>query len=139
MNVTEKVDIALGQKGPTQDRLELIGLGNLLEELKPYTILEIGVAGGGSINIWKEFAHPDALILGVDINPYVETIKFQHANQKFVPIKGDTRDEDTVLKVKKELGIREVDFLFIDGSHAELLVRNDFERFAPLVKRGGMQ
>lgn len=45
------------------------------KHLKPYTkepinILEIGIRGGGSIKIWKEYFHPDSNVYGGDIEPF---------------------------------------------------------------------
>ena len=36
---------------------------------QPITMLEIGVAQGGSLEIWRDFFGPKATIYGVDINP----------------------------------------------------------------------
>ena len=33
------------------------------------TVLEIGVAGGGSLEIWRKYFGPKAKIVGLDINP----------------------------------------------------------------------
>lgn len=36
----------------------------------PINILEIGIRGGGSIKIWKEYFHPDSNVYGGDIMPF---------------------------------------------------------------------
>jgi cephalosporin hydroxylase len=36
---------------------------------RPVTMLEIGVAGGGSLAMWREYLGPQARIIGLDINP----------------------------------------------------------------------
>src|SRR6185436_388571 len=33
------------------------------------TVLEVGVAGGGSLEIWRSYFGPKARIVGMDINP----------------------------------------------------------------------
>jgi 23S rRNA U2552 (ribose-2'-O)-methylase RlmE/FtsJ len=38
----------------------------------PVNILEIGIRGGGSIKIWKEYFHPDSNVYGGDISPFNE-------------------------------------------------------------------
>jgi len=35
-------------------------------------ILEIGVFGGGSLAMWKEYFGPSAQVLGLDINPELD-------------------------------------------------------------------
>ena len=34
----------------------------------PINILEIGIRGGGSIKIWKEYFHPDSNVYGGEYN-----------------------------------------------------------------------
>src|SRR5688572_15994126 len=34
-----------------------------------FKFLEIGVFGGGSLDMWREYFGPDAKIFGVDVNP----------------------------------------------------------------------
>lgn len=36
----------------------------------PINILEIGIRGGGSVKIWKEYFHPDSNVYGGDIAPF---------------------------------------------------------------------
>lgn len=36
----------------------------------PINILEIGIRGGGSIKIWKEYFHPDSNVYGGDIDSF---------------------------------------------------------------------
>jgi predicted O-methyltransferase YrrM len=41
-------------------------------------------------------------------------------------------------EVRKLLGKRKVDFLFLDGSHMYEDVKRDFEIYAPMVRQGGL-
>ena len=47
---------------------------------KKITILEIGIAKGGSLRMWKNYFSSDSKIVGIDINP--ECKKFEKDNIK---------------------------------------------------------
>ena len=36
---------------------------------RPITMMEIGVHGGGSLQMWHDYFHPESRIVGIDINP----------------------------------------------------------------------
>lgn len=64
------------QGGYCTDKYQLGYYDHFYEkQFKPYTkfpinILEIGIRGGGSIKIWKEYFHPDSEVYGGDIEPF---------------------------------------------------------------------
>lgn len=122
----------------SQNYYEVSRLCERLDKLKPKVILEIGVEYGGTMAIWSEFADDDALYVGVDIDVHILRNKFQNRNQTFKLIIGNTLLDKTYDKVKEALAGREVDFLFIDGGHHYEEVKNDYERFSPLVRKGGI-
>lgn len=122
----------------SQNYYEVSRLCERLNKLKPKVIVEIGVEYGGTLAIWSEFATDDALYIGVDIDVNVLKNKFQNRNQTIKFIIGDTRLDKTFDKVKDALAGREIDFLFIDGGHHYDEVKNDFQRFSPLVRKGGI-
>ena len=121
----------------TQNYYEVAQLCEKIKTIKPKTILEIGVEKGGSMNLWLHFADPDALYVGVD-NAMQFVINRDSGNQikKFVEI--DSLNVTALDKVKEALEGGEVDFLFIDGGHEEATVRSDFQKFSPLVRKGGI-
>ncbi len=122
----------------SQNYYEVSRLCERLNTLKPKVILEIGVEYGGTMAIWSEFAADDALYVGVDIDVHILKNKFKSKNQTFKFIIGDTRLDKTFDKVKEALAGREIDFLFIDGGHHYDEVKNDYDRFSPLVRKGGI-
>jgi 23S rRNA U2552 (ribose-2'-O)-methylase RlmE/FtsJ len=44
-------------------------------DLPSVVILEIGVANGGSIEMWKNYFGPNAKIFGIDINPNCKNLE----------------------------------------------------------------
>ena len=134
---------------PIQIKWEVKKLLEILARIKPRCILEIGTARGGTLFSWTRVASDDALIISVDLPggpfgggyPILKGLTykfFARGNQKIVLIRGDSHDIKTLEKVKKILGDKKLDFLFIDGDHSYEGVKRDFEMYAPLVREGGI-
>ena len=50
------------------------------------SVLEIGVADGGSLEIWRRYFGPKARIVGLDINPGCKAFEFaRHPNLSWYP------------------------------------------------------
>lgn len=121
----------------TQNWYEAARLCERIKKLRPKTILEIGVEKGGSMNLWLSFSAQDALFVGVDsAMQFLIDREHGECRKKFIEI--DSKKPEVLDKVKEALEGREVDFLFIDGGHDEPTVRNDYRKFAPLVREGGI-
>ena len=134
---------------PMQVRWEIERLLNVLGELRPRYVLEIGTARGGTLFLWTRVASNDALIISVDLPggpfgggyPLLKGLAykfFARNNQKIVLIRGNSHSEDTLIKVKRLLSGRKLDFLFIDGDHTYEGVKKDFEMYSSLVKKNGI-
>lgn len=78
---------------------------------KPVVMLEIGVMGGGSIQMWKEFLGPDAKIIGIDINPDCKTHEGENI-EVFIGSQDDPQLIDAVFKKYPN-----IDIVLDDGSH----------------------
>lgn len=119
---------------------------------KRLRIIEIGVFRGRSASALCE--KTNGIVVGVDhfrgsgvlaTTSYNEDVESQARNNlskyidggRFKLIVGDSHDEATVKKVRKELG-GEADMLFIDGDHSYKGVLRDIELFSPLVSPGGL-
>lgn len=102
---------------------------------KPATVLEIGVDRGGTLARWASVATSDAVLVGVDREPPRHVPHL--ATQRVHLIRGDSHDPSTEAAVRSALSGRSVDLLFIDGDHSAGGVRDDLERYAPLVRPGG--
>lgn len=94
--------------------------------------LEIGVSHGGSLQIWRKYFGPDAMIVGVDIDP--RCAKVDDANLR-VRI-GSQSDEHFMRDVVEEMG--GIDIVLDDGSHIAKHQRASFDCLFPLLSEGGM-
>jgi|TARA_B100001079_G_scaffold15255_1_gene12269 cephalosporin hydroxylase len=75
------------------------------------TILEIGIAKGGSLRMWKNYFSSDSKIVGIDINP--ECKKFEKDNIKTYI--GNQADVNFLGSVIKDIG--KPDIIIDDGGH----------------------
>ena len=63
---------------------------------------------------------------------------FARDKQDLVLLREDSHSDKTLEKAKKILNGKNIDFLFIDGDHSYEGVKEDFEMYGPLVKKGGI-
>ena len=94
-------------------------------------ILEIGVKGGNSLRLWKNY-FKNAKVYGLDINP--ECIK-NNENRIKVFI-GSQNDAVVLKKMVDEVG--NIDIIIDDGSHINELTIFSFEFLFPFLKKGGI-
>jgi Methyltransferase domain len=80
---------------------------------RPIRMLEIGVFRGGSLRMWKEFFHPDSVIVGIDIDRNCR--QYEIAEQKIHVRIGSQADPDFLAAVNDEFG--PFDIILDDGSH----------------------
>src|ERR1700730_10944805 len=59
-------------------------LKRFVEQGKPVRLLEIGVQNGGSLEIWAKYLPPDSTVIGVDIDPAVQNLRFEGNVRAFV-------------------------------------------------------
>jgi len=134
---------------PGQVRSEILALGRSVQQLQPRTVVEIGTATGGTLFIWCALARPDATIVSIDLPggihgggyPYWKSIvyrRFASAKQKVRLLRGDSHSAAMLDRLTGCLPGKPVDFLFIDGDHTYAGVKQDFEMYSPLVRKGGL-
>ena len=97
---------------------------------KSINFLEIGVQGGGSLQMWKKYFGANSKIVGIDIDP---NTKFEE-EQISVEI-GNQSDTEFLKRVVEEHG--PFDVIIDDGSHIQSDVLNSFFFLYPTLKRGG--
>lgn len=78
---------------------------------KEIVFVEIGIAHGGALQMWRKYFGEKALIIGIDVNP--ECKKFEEGNTKVYI--GSQEDENFLNKLKAE--IPRLDILLDDGGH----------------------
>lgn len=118
---------------PSQTHSELNELLLELENFKIERVLEIGVHRGGSVRVWKQVFNP-LLLIGVDgqITPEFELI------DDVEKVEGYSQNGKIFEQVVDLLGDNLFDMVFIDGSHLYKDVKEDFELYRPLVRKGGV-
>lgn len=94
--------------------------------------LEIGVAHGGSLKMWRKFFGEKALIIGVDVNP--ECKKFEEENTKIFI--GSQEDKKFLTYLKTQIPV--VDILLDDGGHTMKQQITTFNMLFNHVKEDGI-
>ena len=96
---------------------------------EPIRILELGVWQGGSLDLWREFFGPEAVIFGIDIVDPGRIIKGGELRI------GSQIDSKFLASVVEEMG--GIDVVIDDGSHMSQHVVKSFEILYPMLNPGG--
>lgn len=95
-------------------------------------MLEIGVAKGGSLQMWKHYFGEKAVIVGIDI----DSSCLQYEDENVHVRVGSQNDPDFLKKVCEEFG--PFDIVLDDGSHVVKHQINSFRILFPLLKNDGI-
>ena len=120
----------------------------VVRELAPRTVVEIGTGWGGSLFSLAQVADPAAHLVSVDLpggsggggytREYAPRFRqFCFPGQRLTCVLNDSTDPGVVAHVQETLAGQPIDVLFLDGAHTYDGVRKDFENYAPLVRPGG--
>ena len=99
---------------------------------RPLRLLEIGVAQGGSLQLWRRYFGPDATIFGVDVDPRCARFDGPEAAVRI----GSQAEPGFLRGVVAEMG--GVDVVIDDGSHRVGDQRRSFDTLFPLLSDGGV-
>jgi hypothetical protein len=97
----------------------------------PVRFLEIGVSKGGSLDMWRNYFGPDAVLFGIDIDPTCAKFDGKSAQVRI----GSQDDPVFLRKVIEEMG--GVDLILDDGSHDSIHIRKTLEVLFPFLTYGG--
>jgi hypothetical protein len=100
--------------------------------IRPLRFLEIGVDRGGSLELWRKFFGPDAVIFGIDINPSALIPEREDLEVRI----GSQDDPAFLAGVVAEMG--GVDVVLDDGSHVATHQRASFDVLFPLLSEDGL-
>lgn len=132
-----------------QDESELLRLREIVRELKPRRILEIGSLFGGTLWYWMQDA-PGGLIVSVDtgvqsFDNRAEDIEEARLNLwpewsrrfgcELKQVRSDSTDPKTVTTVAQDAPF---DFIFVDGGHDYNTVMADWKNYWPLLRLDGL-
>lgn len=98
----------------------------------PFHLLEIGVAQGGSLSLWRRYFGPKAVIFGIDIDDRCRRFDKRDAHVRI----GSQDDPAFLRSVVSEMG--GVDVVLDDGSHKASHHSTSFQTLFPLLNDGGV-
>ena len=132
-----------------QDEGELNRLIELVKELQPKRILEIGSLYGGTLWYWMN-AVKGANIVSVDSGVQSFDSRFSDIENarlnlwpewerdtgcKITQVRADSTSPETVKAVKEQAPF---DFIFIDGGHDYQTAMADWQNYWPMLRVGGL-
>lgn len=127
-----------------QNEKEIECLYRILEFKNPKTIMEIGVAYGGTMEFLYSLLdeHYDGLYIGIDISKHLLDIpsnRVARYHNRLIYFYADSQQQSTVESVRDFLKEKDrtIDFLLIDGCHTYEAAKNDFENYSQFVTNPG--
>lgn len=98
---------------------------------EPVKFLEIGVSKGGSLNMWRDYFGPEAIIFGIDIDPACAQLNGKSAQVRI----GSQDDPKFLNSVVDEMG--GIDIVLDDGSHDSIHIRKSLDILFPRLSQNG--
>ena len=97
------------------------------------TFVEVGVLGGGSLQAWKKYFHPDSRIIGIDLN---KDLKEELEKEGFEIYIGDQSDPKFWDELYSKIG--KIDILLDDGGHTNLQQGVTLLKSIPMINDNGI-
>lgn len=95
-------------------------------------MLEVGVFGGGSLAMWRDYLGPGAQIVGLDINPACKA----HAGEGVDIFIGSQDDPALLAQILAKYP--QIDIVLDDGSHVMQHMITTFQHLYPRVSANGV-
>lgn len=132
-----------------QIQFEIETLLKIVKKIKVDRMLEIGSFNGGTLFLFSKMVNSDAQIISLDLpgaqfglaNEVFSRNLFSNfatKKQTIYPIRGNSHSAKSIDVIKGLLHGKQFDFEFIDGDHTYEGVKQDFEMYSPLVRKGGI-
>jgi len=127
---------------PAQRLRELARLWEVMEALRPRTVVEIGSLRGGWLYTMAPTCAERAFLVGIDTAQNASRNRVEHEltreGHRLRWLIADSHSQETVLTLRGVLEGRPVDVLHIDGDHSREGALRDWELYSPLVRPGGL-
>jgi hypothetical protein len=99
---------------------------------QPVKFIEIGISQGGSLQLWRKYLGPNAMIYGIDVDLRCKAFEEAPSNIRI----GSQDDPGFLRSVVAEMG--GVDVVIDDGSHHASHQKVSFDTLFPLLSDRGM-
>ena len=99
---------------------------------RPIKFLEIGVQNGGSARMWRHYLGPEAILIGVDVDPACKTLETENL-EVCIGDQADPAFWQAFLARHPEL-----DVVLDDGGHTMAQQIVTFEALFPALRHGGV-
>lgn len=124
-----------------QHPIDMIGLQEIIFDVKPDLIIETGIAHGGSIifsaSMLELLGHGEVVGIDIDIRDHNrKEIEAHPMAKRITMIEGSSIDAGTVEKVKKIAQGKEKVLVILDSNHTHEHVINELNAYANLVSVG---
>ena len=107
---------------------------SVIDSSRPIRMLEIGVFRGGSLRMWREYLHPESVVVGIDIN--TDCGRFDDPSNNVHVRIGSQDDAGFLHEVAAEFG--PFDVIIDDGSHlASHMIESFRQLFSSALVDGG--
>jgi cephalosporin hydroxylase len=122
---------------------DIIVFQELVWDLDPRVIVEIGVARGGSVILSSSLLHllgNEGRVFGLDIDIRGHNriaIEKHRLSRNVTLIEGDSTSPQIVANLKSQLGQEHIDILVLDSNHSHEHVYKELNAYADLVRIGG--